>query len=356
MVATNNSKNTEAIELLSSPPVLPRLWCPLLTQYDGAGRIDQARMRAHLTHLRPHVSAFLLPGSTGDGWQLSPDETRIVVDFGLDLAEELGLTLLLGALTRKGEDAQSFIADTVARIRERTGASDTGTALRSARVAGFTVCPPTGADLSPESIEAALESVLAPGYPTALYQLPQITANVMPPEMLSGLAARYPNFVMFKDSSGDDTVALSGADFGAVFLVRGAEGDYARWMKPNGPYDGFLLSTANSFPAELAAIVEGVAAGESDDVAALSESVSGCVKEVFARVAALPHGNPFTNANKAFDHFMAYGPDRALLADTPLPVLYGGASLPHEVLIQTADALTRWGRMPEQGYLDNASS
>jgi dihydrodipicolinate synthase/N-acetylneuraminate lyase len=309
-------------------------------------------MRAHLMHLRPHVSAFLLPGSTGDGWQLSPDETHEVVDFALEQAEELGLTLLLGALTRKAEDAKSFIADTVAQVWERTGAADAETALRQARVAGFTVCPPTGAGLSPESIEAALESVLALGYPTALYQLPQITANVMPPEMLSRLAAQYPNFVMFKDSSGDDIVALSGADFGAVFLVRGAEGEYARWMKPNGQYDGFLLSTANSFPAELAAIVEGVAAGRSDDVAALSESVSGCVKAVFARVADLPHGNPFTNANKAFDHFMAYGPARALRDDTQLPVLHGGTHLPREVLTQTADALTRWGRMPGHGYLD----
>jgi hypothetical protein len=133
--------------------------------------------------------------------------------------------------------------------------------------------------------------------------------------------------------------------------VRGAEGDYARWMKPNGPYDGFLLSTANSFPAELAAIVEEVAAGRSAEVTELSESVSGCVREVFALVADLPHGNPFTNANKAFDHVMAYGPARALRDDTSPPVLHGGAHLPRKVLEGAADALTRWGRMPEQGYL-----
>jgi hypothetical protein len=35
-----------------------------------------------------------------------------------------------------------------------------------------------------------------------------------------------------------------------VTLLRGAEGDYAQWSKAHGgAYDGFLLSTANAFPA-----------------------------------------------------------------------------------------------------------
>jgi hypothetical protein len=42
-----------------------------------------------------------------------------------------------------------------------------------------------------------------------------------------------------------------------VGLLRGAEGRYARWSKAHsGPYDGFLLSSANSFPAQLAAILD----------------------------------------------------------------------------------------------------
>ena len=51
------------------------------------------------------------------------------------------------------------------------------------------------------------------------------------------------------------------------------------------------------------------------------------------------------------DHFMAYGPERALRDDTPLPVLHGGARLPREVIEKTGDVLKRWGLLPKRGYL-----
>ena len=50
---------------------------------------------------------------------------------------------------------------------------------------------------------------------------------------------------------------------------------------------------------------------------------------VFAAAAPLPHGNAFTNANKALDHFMAHGP-RAR-AVTP-PRLHSGQRLPGELI------------------------
>ena len=58
------------------PDGIPALWCPLITHYDRDGAIDQPRVAAHLRHLAPHVKGFLVPGSTGDGWELSDAETR----------------------------------------------------------------------------------------------------------------------------------------------------------------------------------------------------------------------------------------------------------------------------------------
>lgn len=306
---------------------LPRLWCPPLAHYDPSGALDFARMRAHWNRLLPHVGGVLVPGSTGDGWQMDDAQTDAVIAFAREWAAGSGAALLVGAL-------RPTLAGVLAVIA-RTGADG---------LAGFTVCAPHG-DLPQAQIESALAEVLALGAPTALYQLPQITGNRIAPETLAALAARHDNLFLFKDTSGEDTVARSGLDFGRVALVRGAEGDYASWLKPAGPYDGFLLSTANSFPAELRAIVD---APESPESLAVSARVSAVVAAAFAAVAEVPHGNAFANANKALDHIFAHGPNAV---SVPPPVLHGGARLPVAAVVAARDALAAHGFLPERGYL-----
>jgi dihydrodipicolinate synthase/N-acetylneuraminate lyase len=342
---------------MSEEASFPRLWCPLLTHYHPDGALDTARMRAHLAHIRPHVGAFLVPGSTGDGWLMTDAEARAALTFLLD---ELGSSpssdalVMVGALKATAADARRVIIDTVGYLKARTGAADAAEALRRARVAGFTVCPPTGADVSDAEMENALADILALGLPTALYQLPQVTRNVMSAEVVARLAARFKNLVLFKDSSGADAVASAGLDLGRVFLVRGAEGDYSRWLRSaGGPYDGYLLSTANVFARELRAIVDAAASGHArdPDVVRLADSVTGCVADAFAAVTDVQApGNAFTFANKAIDHYMAYGPSAPLDADD-LPLLYGGACLPRIAVEAVGAALARWGRMPDVAYL-----
>lgn len=62
---------------------MPRLWCPPLTHYTAGGTVDRDRMAAHWRCMVPHVSAFLVPGSTGDAWEMRDDEIRSVVDLAL---------------------------------------------------------------------------------------------------------------------------------------------------------------------------------------------------------------------------------------------------------------------------------
>jgi len=218
------------------------------------------------------------------------------------------------------------------------------------RVSGFTVCPPRGKELAQEKIGQSLAAILERGLPTALYQLPQITLNEMHPELVAALARQFPNFILFKDTSGADHVALSGQKLENVFLVRGAEGDYIRWLKAaKGPYDGFLLSTANCFGSQFQQLVEDLAARRLKAAQELSERLTACINEVFGIVSGLPEGNPFANANKAMDHFFAHGP-KATTA-TP-PRLHSGTSLPADVLRGTGEALSRHGLMPAKGYLE----
>ena len=315
------------------PRGIPSLWCPLLTHHRDDGSLDHARISAHLRHLAPHVKGFLIPGSTGDGWEMPDSEVRELLDLAQEQTAQLGPHLLIGVLKTQAAEAKRVIQEP-----------------RRKDFAGFTVCPPKGKDIAQATLRDALAGILELGFPTALYQLPQITQNEMSPETVAELAARFPNFILFKDTSGADRVADSGLDFGGVFLVRGAEGDYARWLKAGGgPYDGFLLSTANCFGRELHQVIELLKSGQRDEAQRLSGRLSAVVKEVFVLVAGLPDGNAFANANKAMDHYFAHGPNAASV--TP-PRLHAGSRLPVEVIRQTGVALKRHGFLPQQGYLE----
>ena len=114
-------------------------------------------------------------------------------------------------------------------------------------------------------------------------------------------------------------------------------------------YDGLLLSTANSFGAQLWSIVELSGAGRGAEAARLSERLSSLVAAVFKLVEAVPAGNVFTNAGKAVDHFFAYGPKGL---EAPAPRLHAGIDLPVDVLESTRDVLLRHELMPAHGYLE----
>ena len=52
------------------PEGVPTLWCPPLTHYLPDGGLDRARVKAHLEFMSPWVKGLLVPGTTGDGWEL----------------------------------------------------------------------------------------------------------------------------------------------------------------------------------------------------------------------------------------------------------------------------------------------
>ena len=330
------------------PDGIPTLWCPLITHYDRDGAIDQPRMAAHLRHLSPYVKGFLIPGSTGDGWELSDAETRRLLEVVIEPITKLRLQLLVGALKTDAEAALRAIRETTDWIEARAAGGQSG--LAQSGVCGFTICPPRGKELSQQQMGTALRSILETRVPVAIYQLPQVTQNEMSPELVADLARQFPNFILFKDTSGADRVALSGQKLENVFLVRGAEGDYVRWLKSvKGPYDGFLLSSANCFARELHLIIENLKVRQAKAARERSEHLTSCIHEVFGVVTGLPHGNAFANANKAVDHFFAFGP-RAGVASPPR--LHAGVSLPADVIRATGEALSRHGLMPEKGYLE----
>jgi len=331
------------------PQGIPALWCPALTHYAADGAIDESRIIAHLHHLAPHVKGFLIPGSTGDGWELNEEEFWKLLDIALAQTQKLELHLLIGILKADAGAALEQMAVVLDYIKSRTGESDQDRALLKARVRGFTVCAPRGKQVSQAEMERGVVPILESGLPIALYQLPQVTENEISPELLDRLAERFANFIMFKDSSGEDRVVLSRVNLRGVFTMRGAEGDYARWLnKPNAGYDGFLLSTANAFASHFHQMLDDSAAGRLVAAREISTRVAAVVNGVFDVVRLCTEGNIYANANKAIDHFFAFGPGAT---DVPGPRLHAGGRLPREMLGKTGEELQRHGLMPQKGYL-----
>jgi len=328
----------ERLELQAKqfPNGIPRLWCPALTHFRAAKEPDRRRIRAHLEDLAPCVKGILVPGSTGEGWEMNDADIHALLDFVLETAHELGIRVLIGVLKTNDEEVLACL-DSMEGIRWHPA------------VAGVTICPPKGSDLPQAAIRSSLARILEHGWPTALYQLPQVTQNEMAPETVASLTTEYPNFILFKDTSGTDKVAMSGLNLGGVFMVRGAEkGGYASWTRDaGGPYDGFLLSTANVFSRQLDEILNHIDCGRIEEAQANSKKIELVVEQAFAIVDKFSAGNAFANANKVLDHCMAYG-DRSLEFETPL--LYGGARLPENFIQCGLKLLREHAFLPQHGY------
>ena len=326
----------QALQAELFPAGIPRLWCPTLTHFRAAHTPAPERIGAHLAALAPHVRGILVPGSTGEGWEMSDADIHALLAIVLEAAAAQGIRVLIGVLKTSTEEMLACL-ESLEPLRTHPA------------VAGVTICPPKGSELSQQALCDGLSRVLSLGWPTALYQLPQVTRNEMSPETVALLVAEFSNIILFKDTSGEDRVATSGLDFGGVFLVRGAErGGYAPWPKSaGGPYDGFLLSTANVFAPELSEILCLLDSGEQAAAEALSQTLETVVSAAFALVAEFPHGNAFANANKVLDHCRAYGASAATTIEPPL--LYSGVRLPQRFIEAGAELLQAHQLLPERG-------
>ena len=306
-------------------------------------------MAAHLTHMSRWIQAYLVPGSTGDGWEMNEDEVRQVVAFDINMVKNFNTQILIGVLRTDAEIARQSIVNILAWLKERTGVQNNEDIIEKTGFCGFAVCAPHGSNLSQKQIYDALVPILRFEVPIALYQLPQATENEISPETIARLAEEFGNFYLFKDSSGYDRVALSGLELNGVYLLRGAEGGHSKWLRTNGGiYDGFLLGSANCFAKELNSIIQNISTGDLNAAQNLSKRVTCVVDEVYNCSINLLTGNPFANTNKAIDHFLAYGADAI---SVPPPYIRSGTRLPEEIIRIAGEALTRYGLMPTNGYL-----
>jgi dihydrodipicolinate synthase/N-acetylneuraminate lyase len=333
------------------PDGIPKLWCPAIVHYNADGTMDVRRMEQHLRKMSVAVKAFLVFGSTGDGWELDDQEKKAVISRYLQWTKQYHVRILLGVLhPEKGKSLQEMLA-WIDWCKESTRCRDAVTALETCGICGFTVCPPAGKDVPQYEIQRELMKILDVNVPVALYQLPQITNNEIAPDTLLTLARQYPNFYLFKDTSGRDLVRLSKLDYQNVFFVRGAEGEYERWYgKGKQSYDGFLLSSANCFSDLLLEMLQRIAQGDDHQAREISAGIQRVMDAMFGKAADLEGGNVFTNANKCIDHCMAYGPR---WREYPMPMRHCGQKIPEDYVGYANRTLADENLLPTTGYVSD---
>lgn len=318
------------------------LWVPLLTHWRRSGEgvaIDADRIASHVRAIKPSVRQFLLAGSTGDGWEISFDQVLQIARLSRRPDVFGGCRLLFGALRPTTEGVVEW-----ARALEHNLAQEGAPA---GEFVGFAVCPPVDPDATQHTILGHYEAVLAATTsPIAVYQLPQVTGCRIAARTMQQLAAN-PRVTMFKDTSGEDTVAAAGG-LGRVALVRGAEGSYVEALKPEGPYDGWLLSTGNVFGALLRRMIELHHGGHGRRARQLSAVMTGLVEALFEAAQEVPFGNAFSNANRAADHLRAYGRS---WREREAPLTASANALPLGLLETVEDILGHLPGVPERGYL-----
>jgi dihydrodipicolinate synthase/N-acetylneuraminate lyase len=347
---TDTIKKREKLLRGLFPEGIPRIWCPPLTHYKENGSINFERIKKHISHIVTNVNSFMIPGSTGDGWELSLDEYRELIDFFFSRFEyNHEINIVIGLLRESTDDVLRCM-DSVVEFFQQKDIGISAEHYEMSWFKGFVICPPRGRDLSQEEIKTSMEKILARGYPTVLYQLPQITENEMHPDLVRYFADTYYNCYMLKDSSGRDAVADAGKDYKGMVLLRGAEGNYSKMLKKTGgSYDGFLLSTGNTFAEELAKIIRHIQNDNLEGADKISTQVTEAIFKTFRLASNLPSGNVFTNSNKLIDHIMAYS---SHWKEYRAPRLHSGDLLNQKMLEEVEEILMLHNLFPERGYME----
>src|SRR5512137_396370 len=92
---TNSSREARArLTQRLFPNGVPRLWCPTLTHFAAKGQLDEPRIRRHWQRLVPYVKGALVPGSTGEGWEMTESDIQELVAMVLEVARATGIRVL----------------------------------------------------------------------------------------------------------------------------------------------------------------------------------------------------------------------------------------------------------------------
>ena len=338
------------------PKGMPNLWCPALTHVREDGSFDTRRIESQLNRVADFSSGWLMFGPTGHGDLFSDEDVVTLLAFSGRVAAKNNAFLLASTFATNAEHGLRRANRIVDWLRERSRDVQTPDdddqsdgligAMVATRVMGIAVSAPVQLG-TPSECESALRRYLDLGVPTAISQPPTPPENLIPPEVVAGLAADYANFVLFEDSSGQDRVVMSSADLSNVRKFRGASGNYMPWTKSmGGNYDGLMVGAVNGFGLQLSEMLGFLDEGFASHAVNLITPVQRVIDEASSAVAALEFGNRFANTQHAIDHFLAYGREPNSRPSLPL-----GHEFPSDVLDRVKTVLDENGFLRASGYM-----
>ena len=168
------------------------VWCATLTPLTADGRLDQARLAAHVRRIfAAGVDGAALFGTTGEGQSFSVAERRA----GLEALIAAGIAparIIAGS-------GCAALADTIELTRHATGLG----------CAGALVLPPfffkdVSADGVYASFARVIDGVADDRLRVYLYHIPQVSGVAIAPEVIARLVSAYgASIAGVKDSAGD---------------------------------------------------------------------------------------------------------------------------------------------------------
>jgi 4-hydroxy-tetrahydrodipicolinate synthase len=256
----------------------PSVFVISITPFDSEGRLDEAGLRAHLDRMADAgVGVYLGGGGSGEGFTLSDDEARRVLEIGVD---QIGGRVPVRSMGIEPRTAQKMI-DSIAVAAE--------TGVDAAQI--YSLDPGHGHRPTPAEIDAYLRAVLESTSLPCVVSSHQSVGYAVRPSLLATLADEHPHLVGVNCSHGDigQLVALSDAVGGRLELHVGGPMQALSCLALGG--QGYLTSEANLAPRLCASVIESYAAGDLEATfAAFAEVV---------RLSGLLYGRGGIRATKA---------------------------------------------------------
>lgn len=229
------------------------VWPAITTPFDTQGAVDLPRLERHVRWLLASGCAgVVVLGSLGETATLSHEE-RVAIATHAREAVGQRTRLLVGVSGASTRDAVRW-----AREAERLDAG------------GLMVLPPYIYRGDPRETDLHFDAILdAVSLPAMLYNNPVAYGTDVPPEQVLALAARHPNLVAVKESSGDlrRMTSLGLSVTSPIDLFVGIDDQIVEGILLGAR--GWIAGLANAFPVESVALFEHARAGRSEQARAL---------------------------------------------------------------------------------------
>jgi dihydrodipicolinate synthase/N-acetylneuraminate lyase len=249
-------------------PALHGVLVAMLTPFDATGELDSAAIERIVAHVQPHVTGICPVGSTGEGPHLP-----------------LRLRLIVTKLVRSLLQSDRLVIPAVAANAQVDAIAEIG-AYADAEADAVLVAPPSYYPLSADALERYFTDLASSApIPIVLYNIPQMTKNVLPVDVV-GRLARHRNVIGIKDSSRDFEYFLA-------VLSQTSEADFQvltgtdTMLMPSliMGSGGTVAASANIVPGLGRKIVEAVAARRYDEAMRaqmrLAQIVRACRRGTF---------------------------------------------------------------------------